>query len=73
MSDEAVQDPLGQAGAYAAAELLGQLAQFDPHSAVNQPAASPACRLCGRLGASPDMDRQKGGAAGEGGVGRSDS
>ncbi|WP_329049077.1 hypothetical protein OG738_40675 [Amycolatopsis sp. NBC_01488] len=42
---------VSEAEAYAAAELLGQFAQLDPHAAVNQLAASLASRLYSRLGA----------------------
>ncbi|MEV5716424.1 hypothetical protein AB0L41_21230 [Amycolatopsis mediterranei] len=42
---------LSEAEAYAAAELLGQFAQLDPHAALNQLAGSLASRLYSRLGA----------------------
>ena len=42
---------VSEAEAYAAAELLGQFAQLDPHAALNQLAASLASRLYSRLGA----------------------
>ncbi|MDT7797537.1 MAG: hypothetical protein QOI78_970, partial [Actinomycetota bacterium] len=42
---------LSEAEAYAAAELLGQFAQLDPLTAVNQLAASLAGRIYRRLGA----------------------
>ena len=42
---------LSEAEAYAAAELLGQFAQLDPHATLNQLAASLASRLYSRLGA----------------------
>lgn len=42
---------VSEAEAYAAAELLGQFAQLDPHSRVNQLAASLASRIYSRLGA----------------------
>ncbi|MET8852283.1 hypothetical protein [Amycolatopsis sp. NPDC004625] len=42
---------LSEAEAYAAAELLGQFAQLDPHATLNQLAASLASRLYSCLGA----------------------
>ncbi|WP_410615879.1 hypothetical protein [Amycolatopsis sp. lyj-109] len=42
---------VSEAEAYAAAELLGQFAQLDPHSPLNQLAASLASRIYRRLGA----------------------
>ncbi|MEU7786194.1 MULTISPECIES: hypothetical protein [unclassified Amycolatopsis] len=42
---------VSEAEAYAAAELLGQFAQLDPHATMNQLAASLASRIYSRLGA----------------------
>jgi hypothetical protein len=42
---------VSEAEAYAAAELLGQFAQLDPHAALNQLASTLASRLYSRLGA----------------------
>ncbi|HEY3483131.1 MAG TPA: hypothetical protein VGL02_30015 [Streptomyces sp.] len=42
---------VSEAEAYAAAELLGQFAQLDPHAKINQLAASLASRIYSRLGA----------------------
>ncbi|MDX3192529.1 hypothetical protein PV458_29305 [Streptomyces sp. MN03-5084-2B] len=42
---------LSEAEAYAAAELLGQFAQLDPHAPLNRLAATLASRLYSRLGA----------------------
>jgi len=42
---------VSEAEAYAAAELLGQFAQLDPHAPLNRLAATLASRLYSRLGA----------------------
>ena len=42
---------VSEAEAYAAAELLGQFAQLDPHATLNQLAGSLASRIYSRLGA----------------------